>query len=79
MYVVNDERRNPIDFGSKVKVNLGALCIKPFGPNTDYSFSPITLKLCMDVVDDERRSLIDFGSWVLTLSSRSRSILALCV
>ena len=58
MYVVNDERRNPIDFGSKIKVNLGALCIKPFGPNTDYSFSPITLKLCMDVVDDERRSLI---------------------
>ena len=60
MYVVNDERRNPIDFGSKV--NLGTLCIKPFGHNTDYSFSPITLKLRMEVVVDERRSLIDFGS-----------------
>ena len=61
MYVVNEERRNPIDFGSKVKVILGTLCIKPFGHNTDYSFSPITLKLLMEVVDDERRSLIDFG------------------
>ena len=62
MYVVNEERRNPIDFWSKVKVILGTLCIKPFGHNTDYNFSPITLKLFMEIVDDERRSLIDFGS-----------------
>ena len=61
MYVVNEERWYPIDLGSKVKVILGTLCIKPFGHNTDYSFSPITFKLLMEVVDDERRSLIYFG------------------
>ena len=27
MHIVDDERRNPIDFGSKVKVNFGTLCI----------------------------------------------------
>ena len=83
MYVVNEERRNRIDFGSKVKVIFGTLCIKPFGHNTDDSFSPITLKLLMEVVDDERRSLIDFGFDMgfnsITVSSRLRSILALCV
>ena len=71
MYVVDDERRKPIDFGSKVKVNLGTLCIKPCWHNTDYNFSPITLKLCMEVVDDERMSLTDFGPGGLTLRSRS--------
>ena len=70
---MDDERRNPIDTGSKVKVNFGTLRIRPCGQNTDYSFGPITFKLHMSVVDDERRNPIYFGSW----GQRSRSTLAL--
>ena len=77
MQVVDDERRNPIVLGqgSKVKVNLSTLCIKPCGHDTDYSYCQITFKLYMQVVDDERRNPIDLGS----LGQRSRSTLALCV
>ena len=48
--------------GSKVKVNVGTLCIKPCGLFTDYSFCPITFKLHMHIVGNERKNLIDFGS-----------------
>ena len=46
MHIRHDERRNPIDFGSKVKVNFGtqSLCIRTCGHNTDCSFCPITFK-----------------------------------
>ena len=46
MGVVDDEKRNPIDFGpgSNVKVTFSTLCIKPCGHDTDCSFSPITFK-----------------------------------
>ena len=43
MSVVDDERRNPIDFrstGSKVKVNCGTLCIRSCEQDSDYSFFP---------------------------------------
>ena len=33
--------------GSKVKVNFGSLCIRPYWHNTDYSLCPITFKLHM--------------------------------
>ena len=36
MKVVDDERRNLIDYGSKVKAIFGTLCIKPCGQDTDY-------------------------------------------
>ena len=42
MHICHDERRNPIDFGSrgsKVKVNFGILYIKPCGHDSDYSFA----------------------------------------
>ena len=52
-----------------------ALCIRPCGNHSDYSFCPITFKLHMWVVDDERRNPIDLGS----RGQRSRSTLALCV
>ena len=77
MLVVDDERRNPIDFrswGHRSRSTL-ALCIIHCGHYTDYSFSPITFRLHMYVVEDERRNLIDFGSW----GHRSRSTLALCI
>ena len=38
---MDDEGRNPIDLGSKFKVNFGSLFIRPCGHNTDYSLSPI--------------------------------------
>ena len=60
MQIVDDEKRNPIDFGSKV--NFNTLCIKCCGHDTDNSFCPITFKLHMHVMDDERRNPIDFGS-----------------
>ena len=60
---MDDERRNPIDSGSRVKVNFGTMYIKPCGHDSDYSFCPITFKLRMQVVDDERRNPIDFRSW----------------
>ena len=47
MQVVDDERRNPIDFGSwgqNVEVKFGTLCIKPCWHDTDCSFSPITFE-----------------------------------
>ena len=47
----------------------------PCGHNADYSFSPITFKLNMQVVDDERKNPVNFesqGQW-------SRSTVALCV
>ena len=61
---MDDERRNPIDFWSQVKVNYGTLCIRPCGHDSDYSFCPITFKLHMYVVDDERRNPIDLESKV---------------
>ena len=73
--VVHDERMNPIDFGSKVKVNLGTLCIKTCWQNKKYRFSPITFKLHMSVMDNERINLIDFG----LRSQRSKSTSVLCV
>ena len=65
MHICNDERKNPIDFGSlgsKVKVNFGTLYIKPCGHDSDYSFCPITFKLHLHIFHDERRNPIDFGS-----------------
>ena len=61
--------------GHGVKVNFGTPCIKPCGHHTDYRFSPITLKLHMQVVDtsNKRRNPIDFGS------RTKRSTLALCI
>ena len=52
MEVVDDERRNPIDFGSGGQRSRSALCIRTIGHDTDYSLSPITFKLHMEVVDD---------------------------
>ena len=52
MYVVDDKRRKPIDFG------LEAQSLKH---STAYCFTPITFKLHMYVVDDKRRKPIDFG------------------
>ena len=78
MHICHDERRNPIDFGSrgsKVKVNFGILYIKPCGHDSDYSFCPITFKLHMHICHDEGRNPIDFGS----RGQRSRSTLALCI
>ena len=46
---------------SKVKVKFSTLSLKSCGHDTDYSFSPITFKLHMQVVHDERRNPIDFG------------------
>ena len=48
-HVVDDERRNPIEFGSwghRSRSTL-ALCIKHCGHYTDYRFSPITFRLHM--------------------------------
>ena len=75
MQVVDDERRNPIDFGSRGQRSTLALCIKPCGHDTDYSFCPITTKLQMHIADDDRRNPID----VRSRGQRSRSTLALCV
>ena len=61
--------------GSKIKVNFGTLCIKPYGHDTDCSFSPITFKLHMQVVEDEYRNPIDF--WLR--GQRSRSTWAFCL
>ena len=61
--------------GSKVKVNFGTLCIRPWGHDTDYSFCPITFKLHMLVVNDEGGNPIDYGAQ----GQRSRSTLVLCV
>ena len=74
---MDDERRSPIDFGPRGQRSRStlALCIRPCGQDSDYSFCPITFKLHMQVVDDERRNATDFGS----TGQRSRSILALCV
>ena len=64
MQVVDDERRNPIDFGSGGQRSRStlALCIKPAWHDTDYSCCQITFKLHMQVVDVERRNPIDLGS-----------------
>ena len=61
--------------GSKVKVNVGTLCVKPCGQDKDYSFCPITFKLHMLVVDDERKNPLYFGS----RGQMSRSTFALLV
>ena len=62
--------------GSNVKVNnIGVLCIKSGGHDSENSFCQITFKLIMYIVDGERRNPIDFGSQ----SQKSRSNLALCV
>ena len=61
--------------GSKVKVNLSTLFIKPGGHDTEYSFSPITSKLHMQVVDNEGMNPNDFQR----RGPKSRSTLALCV
>ena len=79
MHICHDERRNPIDFGSRGQRSMStlALCtyyIKPCGHDSDYSFYPITFKLHMHIRHDERRNPIDFGS----RGQRSRSTLALC-
>ena len=58
-----------------MKVNIGTLCIRRCGHNTDYRFCPITFKLHMYIVDDEMRNHIDFG----LQGQRSSSTLALCV
>ena len=56
---MDDERRNPIDSGSKVKVNVGTLCIRPYGHNTDYtpvyvqSHSNITIRLWMILAETQ--------------------------
>ena len=50
--------------GVKGSISTLALCIKPCGHDTDYSFCRITFKLHMQVVDDERRNPIDFWSGV---------------
>ena len=78
MHIVDDERRNPIDIGSRgqrSRSTLALCCMKPFGQDTDYSFCPIIFKLHMHIVDNERRNPIDFG----LRGQRSRSTLALCV
>ena len=65
MHIVDDERRNPIDFGSRsqrLRSTLTFCCIKPCGHDTDFSYCPITFKLYMHIVDDERRNPIDFWS-----------------
>ena len=62
MHIVDDERRNPIDFGSwgqRSRSTLTLCCIKPCGCDTDYSFCPITFKLHMQAMDNERRNSID--------------------
>ena len=77
MHICHNERRNPIDFGSRgsrVKVNFGILYIKPCGHDSDYSFCPITFKLHMHIRHDERRNPVDYGS----RGKRSRSTLAPC-
>ena len=77
MQVVDDERRNPIDFGSwgeRSRSTL-ALCIKPAWQDTDYSCCQITFKLHMQVVDDERRNPIDLESW----GRRSSKLWHLCI
>ena len=77
MHIYHDERRNPVDFGSRGQRSRStlALCIRPCGHNSDYSFCTITFKLHMHIHHDERSNPIDFGSW----GQRSRSTLALCV
>ena len=49
MQVVDDERRNPTDYGSRGQRSRStlALCIRPCGHDSDYSFCPITFKLHM--------------------------------
>ena len=48
--VVDDEKRNPIDFGSRGQRSRSSLvlCVKkPCGHDTDYRFTLITFKLHM--------------------------------
>ena len=45
--MVKEKKENLIDLGSKVKVNLGTLCIRPCGHDIDYSLSQIAFKLHM--------------------------------
>ena len=59
MQVVDDKRKNSIDFGSRGQGHLW--CIKPCGHDNDYNFSQIAFKL---YVEDERRNPIDFESKV---------------
>ena len=46
MQVVDDERRNPIDCGSRGQRSRSTLdlCIRPCGHDSDYSFCPITFQ-----------------------------------
>ena len=55
--VVHDERRNPIDFWSKV--NFSSLSVKPYWPNTDCTFCQIISKHHMQVLYYERGTLSD--------------------
>ena len=79
MHIHHDEKRNPIDFGSRGQRSrstlalFGTLCIRPCGHNSDFSFCSITFKLHMHIHHDEKRNPIDFGS----RGQRSRSTLAL--
>ena len=60
---MDDERRNPIDFGSqgsKVKVNFGTLW-----HDSDYSFLLNHFQTSHVSCDDEWRKPIDFGSRVI--------------
>ena len=57
-----------------VKINFVTLCMKPCGHEKDYSFSPITFKLYMQVVDEEKRNPIDFRSWVNGQGQRCYSL-----
>ena len=58
--------------GSKVKFNFGTLCIRPWGQGTEFSFSPITLKLACKL-------WMMRGGTLLILGQGSRSTLALCI
>ena len=62
--------------GIKGQGQLGTLCIKTCGHNTDYSFCPITFKLHMYIVHDERINTIDFGLWGTVMHSVYKTLWA---
>ena len=65
LHIVEDERRNTIDFESKAKVNFGIRCIKA------CAWARYRLQLLSNhfqtshasLVDDERMNSIGFGFW----------------
>ena len=71
MHIVDEERRNPIDFRSRGQRSRSSLYIKSRGQDTDYTFCQITFKLHMQVMDDERRNPIDTCIWLRGQRSRS--------